>query len=145
SIPVNLSPYLISGKSIAKRVADWRHITVAVLPAGTATDTVSCPPGCYFAYILSNGGAASALNQPTLGLPLLSDGGPGTVGQVIQWTYADNYAFAQQSYVLPQTVDAGSATTITLPADRNVSPIWYRTCYYAASSKLLGCGEPMQF
>lgn len=126
SFTVNLSPYLISGKTILKRVADSRHIQVTTLSAGTTSDTTTCQPGCYIAYVFGVNGAISLINQPSINYAFPT----GATQAVVTWEYGcvvgqNCYGLSPQAPVdgvLPNAFVC-SSMPCTPPWDRNIGPI----------------------
>jgi hypothetical protein len=137
----NLSPYLIAGQPIIRISATGQSgiEPIVVLPAGTASDTMTCLPGEFRAYIFSKNEAAE-LTPLTISARLGDV--PNSARIVVQFSYG-SLPFTSRSttsQTLFQTFDCGSGTC-TLPVDRQIAPVIFRVLYLDVNSKVLATSD----
>jgi hypothetical protein len=132
----NLAPYLVSGQPIIRFSMTWDSIqAVDVIAAGTTSDSKTCAPGEFRAYLFPNNEAAE-LSQPTVSARLADVGNATDV--VVQYSYSP-LSFtspAVASQTLYQTFDCGTGTC-QLPVDESIGPIYYRLIYLDGSGRIL--------
>jgi hypothetical protein len=135
SCTANLTPYLISGQPIIRMSGTWAGIeAVTVLSAGTTSDTMTCAPGEFRAYIFSNNEAAE-LEQPNISASLADI--PGAADIVVQYAYSPLVFQDGDKYpALYQTFDCGTGNC-TLPVDPQVGLVYFRLVYLDTNSRLL--------
>jgi hypothetical protein len=132
----NLAPYLVAGQPILRFSMTWDSIqAVDVIAAGTTTDSKTCAPGEFRAYLFPNN-AAAELAQPPISARLADVTNAADI--VIQYSYSP-LAFTSPSVagqILYQTFDCGTGTC-TPPWDRNIGLIYYRLVYLDSSGRIL--------
>jgi hypothetical protein len=133
----NLSPYLETGQQIVRYVADPQWITMTVLAAGTASDTVALGPDEAIFYVFPINFAAE-LEQPTIHAKLADVPNAATV--------AVRYHYDRYLLDTPATnVFSCGTGTCTLPVNRNIGTVYYRLIYLDASSNVLATSDMQTF
>ncbi|HLG97128.1 MAG TPA: hypothetical protein VKX49_12520 [Bryobacteraceae bacterium] len=133
----NLSPYLLTGQPIYRYYGTWSGISVTTLSPGTASDSMTCDPGAFRAYVFpASGGGINAPMTPVVNMKL-SDVTNATAAYV---QYAYSPLVFDTNGVAPQTTwftVACSTNSCTIPADRQIGTIYYRLVYVNSSGKVL--------
>ncbi len=141
SCTANLSPYLVSGQSIIRISATWAGIEpITVLSPGTTSDTMTCNPGEYRAYLFPVS-ESTELKQPTISVRLADVTNAASVA--VQFSYSP-LAFTSAStasQLLYQTFNCGTGAACTLPVDKNFGTIWYRLLFLNSSGALLATSD----
>ena len=141
SVPlkVNLASYLVAGQPIIRECAADSGIDgVAILAAGTTSDTFTYSPGEFCAYLFPVSGTGDLL-QPVLNVRLADMQNATKV--VVRYAYTP-MAFqpsVQADFVL-RAFDCG-AGACTLPVDRQISPIYYRLLYLDVNGVVLASSD----
>jgi hypothetical protein len=141
SCTANLSPYLVIGQSIIRISATWAGIEpITVLSPGSTSDTMTCNPGEYRAYLFPVS-ESTELNQPTISVRLADVTNAASVA--VQFSYSP-LAFTSAStasQLLYQTFNCGTGAACTLPVDKNFGTIWYRLLFLNSSGALLATSD----
>jgi hypothetical protein len=140
SCTANLTPFLVAGQPIVRISATWAGIEpIAVLSAGTTSDTITCQPGEFRAYLFPNN-AATELRAPVISVRLADV--PNATKIVVQFSYTP-LAFnsgSVGSQILFQTFDCGSGTC-ALPVDSQIGSVYYRVIYLDTNSRVLASSD----
>ena len=139
SCTANLSPYLVSGQPIYRYYGTWSGIQMATLTAGTASDTMTCEPGAFRAYVFPQPNQYTP-QQPVITVRMADVHGASDV--VIQYAYTrrafDPSVLARS---LLNTFDCGSSGTCVLPVDRAIGPVYYRMVYLDVNSHVVAISD----
>jgi hypothetical protein len=132
----NLAPYLVASQPILRYSMTWNTIqAVDVIAAGTTTDSKTCAPGEFRAYLFPVN-EASEFDQPIISVRLADVAGAASV--VVQYSYSllafDSPGVAAQT--LYQTSNCGTGTC-QLPVDKNIGPVYYRLIYLNSSGQIV--------
>ena len=144
SCTANLSPYLVANQPIIRISATWAGIEpIVTLAAGTASDTMTCQPGEFRAYLFPNN-AATELQQPTISARLADI--PNAAKVAVQFSYsALAFTGAQpSSQTLFQTIACGTGTC-TLPVDKQIGTVYYRLIFLDANSLVRAASDIQVF
>jgi len=144
SCTATLTPYLVPGQSIIRISATWAGIEpIVTLPPGTPSDTMTCNPGEFRAYLFPNTSSVE-LSKPNLSANLSSV--PGASDIQVQYAYTP-FVFSAPSVAgqlaIYQTYDCGTGPNCTLPADTKIGTFYYRILYLDSSNNVLKIG-PLQ-
>ncbi len=130
---LSLSPYLQSGQQIVRYMSDPQGITMTILAAGTASDTVTLNPEAAVFYVFPVQFSAE-LEQPAICVNLADV--PNAAAVVVRYHY-DLYLLDK-----PATNAFNCSTgSCTLPVNRNIGPVYYRLIYLDAGSKVLATSD----
>ncbi len=136
----NLSPYLVSGQPIIRISGTWAGIEpIAVLAAGTATDSMTCQPGEFRAYLFPINEPAE-LQMPVISARLADVNGAAKI--VVQYSYSP-LVFVSGGSVFPssfQTFDCGTGNC-TLPVDQQIGSLYFRLVYLDGNSRVLATSD----
>jgi hypothetical protein len=144
SCTANLTPYLVAGQTIIRISGTGQSgiEPITVLAAGTTSDTMTCQPGEFRAYLFPKNTSAEIQLVPISAR--LADVGS-AVKVVVQLAY-NPLAFASSvsSQSLFQTFDCGTGTC-TLPVDRQIGQVYYRLFYLDPTSNVLATSDIQSF
>jgi hypothetical protein len=132
----NLAPYLVAGQPVIRYSMTWDSIqAVDVIAAGTTTDSKTCAPGEFRAYVFPVNEAAE-FAQPVIAARLADVANAADI--LVQYSYSllsfgSPAVAAQTPY---QTFNCGTGTC-QLPVDKNIGPVYYRLIYLDGSGRIL--------
>ena len=133
----NLSPYLQSGQTVIRQVANSMKIITATISAGTASDTITLQAGDSVWYLFP-ATYAGTLTFPTMTARLADV--PGATGWAVSYGY-DSYTLDAPT---DSIVDCGAAATCNVPIDLKMgqpATRLYRIIYYGSSHQVLAKGD----
>jgi hypothetical protein len=133
TVTFTLTPYETAGQNIAQFLSCSRYIKLAVISAGTASQSVAVPSGAVVSFLFPVSFAAE-LQQPVMSIRLADV--TNATGWAVRYGY-DSYLMDAGNTV----VDCGSAATCTIPADRMIGPIYYRILMYNSAGSVLATGD----
>ena len=136
----NLAPYLISGQPIIRFAMTWDSIqAVDVIAAGATTDSKTCAPGEFRAYLFPNN-AAAELNQPAISAKLSDVTNAASI--LVRYSYSP-LSFRSPSVAaqtLYQVYNCGTGSC-QLPVDKQIGTIYYELVYLNSSGRVLATSD----
>jgi hypothetical protein len=136
----NLAPYLIAGQPVIRFSMTWDSIqAVDVIAAGTTTDSKTCAPGEFRAYLFPNNEAAE-LEQPLISAKLSDVTNAASI--VVRYSYSP-LSFRTPSVAaqtLYQVYNCGTGSC-QLPVDKNIATLYYVLVYLNSSGAVLATSD----
>jgi hypothetical protein len=118
-----------SGQSTVRFLACYNSIALTTIAAATTSDTLTVPYGCVVVYLFPVSFAAE-LSQVLMAVRL-SDV-PNATQVAVRYSY-DPYWLDGGGLV----ANGGDGTSISVSADRNIGPVYYRVMYLNSSGAVL--------
>jgi len=128
---VDLSGIVVSGQPTIQYCSGQNGITIRSIASGVTSDTFTfTPDNCTgFAYV----GATNWWTPPVRGVNFAACPS-GSTGISVQWSYSPiGFVPAVYNGITPLTVNAGAASSVTIPADRRIGTIYYREICYSGT------------
>jgi hypothetical protein len=135
----NLSPYLQSGQKVVRYISDPQYILMAILSAGTASDTVSLGPDQTVLYVFPVNFAAE-LEQPAISWSA-TDLPAATASVLVRYGY-DRYLLDKPTV---NVFNCGSSNPCTLPANAKISTVYYEVMPADSSGNVLATSSVQTF
>jgi hypothetical protein len=130
---VDLTNCVVSGQATIKYYATWQGITITMIGAGTASDTLTFDPGGLAAYVCSNNAAAEY--SPPIVSARLADV-PNAASVLVRY----NYAPWLLRYETINALNCGTGSC-TVPVDRQIGTVYYQLIYIDGAGRVLATSD----